>query len=95
MTPDIIANCPLSDLPGMFPDKSPAEIRRLRKWAKNALWQREYRKQGRDTSNRNSYLGHLDGPPIARCLGEEKMRADAMLGSQALLDAIKAAGLSA
>lgn len=92
MTPDIIANCPLSELPGMFPGKSPEELKRIRKRAKNALWQRRYRAEGRDVST-SSWINA--GEPIGRCEEEDHYRLNAVRGSWRLARAIEQAGVRA
>jgi hypothetical protein len=84
MTPDTIANCPFNELPAMFPDATPDELRRIRKRAKNALWQRDYRK----TETRRTYF-HGDGPPIARCEEHERYLRNARAGSAKLLAEIE------
>lgn len=82
MTPDFIATAPLDQLEALFPDKDKIEIRRIRKSAKNALWQRRYRSAGNEKA-----------AAIRRDYEWERYERDCREGSAALLQAIRAMGL--
>lgn len=79
MNIDILARTPLPELERMLPNLTPIEVRRARKRATNAVWQRQYRKEGRDKVKR----------PATRDTEYDKYVRDCIEGSRALLTAIQ------
>jgi hypothetical protein len=90
VTPDQIKSHSVAELAVLYPDIPVPELRKMRKRATSAIWQRNYRSVGRDSSN--AYLGSFDGPAIAHCPVYSKMVEDAIAGSQKLLRALQNTG---
>jgi hypothetical protein len=80
VTPEQIVACSAEEVAGQFQcDIERARI--IRKRAKQTLWQRKYRREGRALTKR---FGYLDGPPIARCREREAMERNAVEASAML-----------
>ena len=92
MTPDEIMSITAAEMRARHPHLSRQEVSRLRKRAINAIWQRKYRASGKD---RSSHSTPYDGPAIGPCRDAERLKRNAVSGSQQLLHALQQAGLTA
>lgn len=76
---EFLAKAPLPDIERTFPEKTPAEIRKMKKRARCRLFQRAYRRRNHSKTS----------PPCGRDNDFERFAADCVKGSARLLDAIR------
>lgn len=88
MSPEQIMAHSSKALAALLPDVPHSEIKKMRHRAKNTLWQRKYRADGRDVPK-----GDYSGPAIHHCPTQERLIANAREASARLALAIEQAGL--